>query len=91
MELVMRMTGRRRFLMPMPYWLAALEAAWLQFLPRPPLTPDQVRLLRSDNVVHDGAGTLADLAIEPTDAEAILPAYMDMYRRRGRFGASQLV
>ncbi len=86
MELVCAETHRRRLLVPVPYWLASLEAAWLQFLPDPPLTPDQVRLLRRDNVVaEDGTRTFADLGIEPTDAEVVLPTYMDKYRPKGRF------
>ena len=53
----------------MPCWLAKLQAAFLQWLPKPPLTIDQVRLLQSDNVVSEAAikagRTLEGLAIEP--------------------------
>src|SRR5580704_15033647 len=42
---------RHRLLLPIPFALAKLQAAVLQFLPKPPLTPDQVELLKTDNVV----------------------------------------
>ncbi len=85
MELMLRETGRRRLLLPLPFWAATLQAAVLEWLPRPLLTRDQVKLLRHDNVVGDGALTLADLGIRPTAVEVILPTYMDRFRKGGRF------
>jgi NADH dehydrogenase len=52
-------------------------------LPNPPLTPDQVELLRSDNIVSPGALGLASLGIAPTAVEAVLPTYLDRFRRGG--------
>lgn len=91
MELVLRETGRRRMLVPVPYWLATLQAYFLGILPRPLLTRDQVALLRHDNVVSEGASTLKTLGIVPTAAEAILPTYLDRFRRGGRFTVEQTV
>ncbi len=85
MELMLRQIRRRRLLVPWPFALAEFQAAFLELLPVPPLTRDQVRLLRRDNVVSSGALTLADLGIAPTAAEIILPTYLDRYRRGGRF------
>jgi len=85
MELVMSATGRRRLLVPLPFELAEIQAALLELLPIPPLTRDQVALLRRDNVVGAGAAGLAELGIAPTAAELILPTYMDIYRRGGRY------
>ena len=89
MELVLREIGRRRFLVPVPFFVAEIQAAFLGLLPKPPLTRDQVRLLKSDNVVPDDALTLADLGIEPTAAEVILPTYMDRFRPHGRWSAER--
>ncbi len=75
-ELVLRVTGRRRLLVPLPFWVAVLEAAFLGLLPVPPLTLDQVRLLRQDNVVRGGKPGLADLGIVPASAEIIVPTYL---------------
>ncbi len=79
LELILRQTGRRRLLLPLPFWVADVQAAILQFLPCPPLTPDQVKMLRVDNVVRGGKPGLADLGITPTTTEAILPAYLARY------------
>ena len=46
---------RQRLLVPLPFALAELQAWFLQFLPKPLLTPDQVELLKTDNVVSDAA------------------------------------
>ncbi|MEO5373239.1 MAG: complex I NDUFA9 subunit family protein [Alphaproteobacteria bacterium] len=80
MDLVVRMVDRRRLVLPMPYWLASLEASVLQYLPKPPLTPDQVTLLKADNVVGGGLPGFAELGLVPTSAEPILPTYLDRFR-----------
>ena len=73
MEYVLAIIERRRLLVPMPFALARLKATFLQFLPKPLLTPDQVELLKRDNVVSAEAArdgrTLAGLGIEPTAME----------------------
>jgi len=85
METVCRETGRKRLLMPMHYLIASLQAGFLQLLPKPLLTTDQVELLKHDNVVSGKLPTLVDLGIEPTGAEGIIPTYLDRYRPGGRF------
>jgi NADH dehydrogenase len=89
MEYILATIERRRVLMPIPFWLAKLQATVLQFLPNPPLTPDQVELLRSDNVVSpqaiDEQRSLQALGIEPRTVEAIVPAYLWRFRRTGQF------
>jgi hypothetical protein len=80
MEFVLSTIERRRLLVPIPFAIAALQASVLQFLPRPPITPDQVELLKRDNVVsreakHDGR-TLAALGIDPASIEAVVPTYL---------------
>ncbi len=91
LELLLREIRRRRLLVPLPFWLASLEAAFLELLPVPPLTRDQVRLLKRDNVVGPDALTLADLGIEPTAVEMVLPTYLDRHRPGGRFNQRQMV
>jgi uncharacterized protein YbjT (DUF2867 family) len=83
-QLICDQIDRRRLLVPVPFWAASIEAAFLGLLPTPPLTRDQVRLLRTDNVVSEGALGLAALGIEPTACEVILPTYLDRYRRHRR-------
>jgi NADH dehydrogenase len=85
MEMICRETGRRRLLVPIPFMLAKFYAVFLQLLPKPLLTTDQVELLKQDNVVSGELPTLADLGIEPTGPEGIIPTYLDRYRPGGRF------
>jgi NADH dehydrogenase len=87
MALTLDMIGRDRKLLSLPWGLASLQAAMLELLPGAPLTRDQVTLLRTDNVVHEGALTLGDLGIAATAAEVILPTYLDRFRVGGRFSA----
>jgi len=89
MERVLAYSMRKRLLVPEPFWLAKLQAAFLQWLPKPPLTIDQVRLLQSDNVVSEAATkagrTLEGLGIEPVAVAAVVPDYLEQFRPRGQF------
>jgi NADH dehydrogenase len=85
LQLILRETGRKRLLVPLPFGIAALKAAFLQLLPNPLLTVDQVRLLRHDNVVSHTAAGLADLGITPTSVEAVIPSYLWRYRAKGEY------
>jgi uncharacterized protein YbjT (DUF2867 family) len=87
LQLILRETGRNRALMPLPFGLASLAAAFLQLLPNPLLTVDQVRLLKRDNVVSPTAAGLSDLGITPTSVEAIVPSYLWRYRAKGEYAA----
>ncbi len=90
MELVLEQTGRRRLLLPLPFFAARFQAALLQLLPKPLLTVDQVRLLEVDNIVSGGALGLKDLGVtQPISAEVVLPSYLYRYRRTGQFEASK--
>jgi NADH dehydrogenase len=83
LELMLGEIRRKRLLIDLPFGLASLQARLLSILPSPPLTPDQVELLKSDNIVSGGALTLQTLGITPTPVEAILPTYLDRFRRGG--------
>ena len=89
MEYVLAVTERRRLLVPLPFGLARLQATFLQFMPKPLLTPDQVELLRTDNVVSAAAQaegrTIAAFGIEPAALEAIVPSYLWRFRKAGQF------
>jgi NADH dehydrogenase len=100
MELILAEIGRKRILLPLPFALAdamgsvadvgvgVLQSLPIPFEVAPPLTGDQAKLLRYDNVVSADAPGLADLGITPTACEMILPTYLDRFRRHGRFEAS---
>ncbi len=86
MELLLAETGRKRFLGPVPFPIAAIEAWFLEFWPKPILTRDQVKLLTRDNVVSGSRPGFGELGIEPMPAEAIVPAYLSRFRPPARQG-----
>ena len=89
MAFVLATIQRRRLLIPAPFALMKLQAAFLRFLPKPPLTPDQVELLKRDTVVSDDAKrdgwTLEGLGIVPESMAAIVPTYLWRFRKTGQF------
>jgi len=85
LELTLKEIGRKRFLLPVPGSLAAIQAGLMERLPKPPLTRDQLRMLRRDSIMDAGAAGYAALGIQPQSIEAILPTYLDRYRPGGRF------
>ena len=86
---ILRETGRQRALVPLPFFaaetLGSLAQAVTLFGLTPPLTLDQVLMLKTDNVVAPGALGLADLGLQPTGLEAIAPTYLWRYRKGGQF------
>jgi NADH dehydrogenase len=83
LELLQNEIRRKRWLIDLPFGIAELQAKLMSILPNPPLTPDQVELLKRDNIVSPGALTLSSLGMTPTPVEAILPTYLDRFRRGG--------
>jgi NADH dehydrogenase len=81
---------RRHALIDVPFPIAEFLGIFAQLLPNAPLTRDQVKLLRKDNVVASGMPNLADLGIEPTAAEIILPTYLTRYRTGGWYSARRV-
>ena len=88
MEMMLAETARRRFLAPVPFPIAgALGAVGdlvAGILP-PPVTSDQVELLKTDNVVSGAYPGLPELGLTPTTLEAVLPTYLYRYRKGGQY------
>jgi NADH dehydrogenase len=80
MRYMLRVVGRRRLLPSVPFGLAKIQARFLELLPEPPLTRDQVELLQVDNVVAPGMPGLEALGITPTPIELIVPQYLARHR-----------
>ena len=89
LELILAIIERRRLLVPVPASLMKLQAWFLQFLPKPPITPDQVELLKSDNIVSDAAKregrTLEAIGIVPASIPVVAPDYLWRFRKAGQF------
>ena len=71
-EMVSAQLRRRRILLPLPFWVWDLLARLLMILPNPPLTRDQVALMRRDNIVGGSMPNLHDLGVTPTAIQAVL-------------------
>jgi uncharacterized protein YbjT (DUF2867 family) len=81
MVLLRETTRERILLLQIPWSLARIQARFAEFLPAPPLTRDQLLLLRRDNVVAPNALTFAHLGIAPTPLEAVLPLILQRFHR----------
>jgi len=88
MELMLRETGQRRLLLPIPFPVARMLGSVgdlaSAFIP-PPVTSDQVESLKTDNVASGQCPGLIDLGITPTTLEAVLPTYLYVYRKGGQY------
>ena len=79
LELLLTALNRQRVLIPIPFALAEMQAGLLELLPNPPLTRDQVRLLKTDKVVSGVEATLGDLGVRPWPLEEFLAVFKDKY------------
>jgi len=86
---------RRRLVLNLPFFVGRImgfgfdmmQTLSMGLIPNNILTRDQVRMLRHDNIVSDGARGLADLGIKPTPYEAVAPDYLWRFRPSGEFSS----
>ena len=86
MEILLAEIKKKRFLISIPWSFAKFQSYFLQMLPNPLLTPDQVELLKYSNVVSGDYPTLKDLGVSGTPIRSILPKYIYRFRTGGQFG-----
>ena len=94
MGVMLETIRRRRLILGLPFWVGnvmghvtgAVSAITGGLAPQP-ITVDQVKALRSDNIVADGAAGFAELGITPTSMEAVLPSYLWQFRPSGQYEA----
>ena len=86
MEILLSEIKKKRFLMPIPFGIAKFQSYFLQMMPNPLLTPDQVEILKYNNIVSGDYPTLKDLGISGTAIQSILPKYIYRFRTGGQFG-----
>ena len=79
----LRLVGRRRLLVPLPFAVAEVQARLFEFLPNPPLTTSQVDLLKADNVARGALPGFRELGIQPKAVEQIVPTYVGRDRPHG--------
>ena len=86
MEILLAEIKKKRFLISIPWSFAKFQSYFLQMLPNPLLTPDQVELLKYSNVVSGDYPTLKDLGVSGVPIHSILPKYIYRFRTGGQFG-----
>ncbi|WP_136439939.1 complex I NDUFA9 subunit family protein [Pacificoceanicola onchidii] len=94
MHEMLRTIRRRRLVLNIPFFVGGImgsvsdliQSITLGLVPAQ-ITRDQVRSLRADNVVSDGAKGLEDLGIRPTATKAVLDEYLWPYRPSGQYDA----
>ena len=74
-EMVLKAGHRKRILLPIPMFVAKIKAFFLELMPTPIMTRDQIELLRYDNIVF-GKNGLTTLGITPTHMESMLETYI---------------
>ncbi|MEH6835940.1 MULTISPECIES: complex I NDUFA9 subunit family protein [Falsihalocynthiibacter] len=92
-EKVLAVVHRRRLIVNKPFFAGSIIAGLLDFTQAVSLglvrngilTRDQVKSLRSDNIVEEGAKGFSDLNITPTNMDAIMPSYLWRFRPDGQF------
>jgi uncharacterized protein YbjT (DUF2867 family) len=84
MEVILRITRRKRLLLPLPLWIAKAKGVVLGLLPNPLLTLDQARMLETNTVAAENPG-LSSFGIVPDSVEAIVPSYLWRFRKTGQF------
>ena len=94
LELMLATTRRRRLILGLPFWAGTVMGTVtgaVSFvtggLAPQPITVDQVKSLRQDNVVSEGAKTLEDMGIKATAMEAVLPSYLWQFRPSGQYAS----
>ena len=85
MEILLKEIKKKRLLIPIPFGLAKIQSYFLQMIPKPILTPDQVEILKYNNITSGKYPNLEDLGISGKNIESILPKYIYRFRAGGQF------
>ena len=87
-QLILTETGRNRPLAALPWPVASLIGSLGDLVAGvvpPPLTSDQVEMLKTDNVAEHGLPGLAEVGVTGTAVEAVVPTYLYRYRKGGQY------
>ena len=85
-ELLLKEIRKKRLIISVPFSLGKIQAFFLQLMPKPLLTLDQVKILEGgDNVLSGENQTFKDLNIVPQSIESVIPSYLKIYRPKGQF------
>jgi uncharacterized protein YbjT (DUF2867 family) len=75
-EIIIQHLGVKRAFVNIPFAIMNFAASFLQLLPNPPITKDQLVLLKHDNVTQNKALTFFNLNIQPKKLGDVLKNYL---------------
>ena len=94
MDTMLNVIRRRRAVVNIPFFVANIMGFFFDLANKVSLgllpafiSQDQVRSLRNDNVVSEGAMGLSDLGIDPVAMGSVLPDYLWRFRPSGQYDA----
>ena len=83
LELIVKITKKKRLLVPIPFSISKLFITPLQIMPKPLITYDQIESLKKDNILlktkSDKIGNLGDYEIHPVSIKNIVPNYLKRF------------
>ena len=87
---LLKLTGKKRILFPLPLSVANLSASFFQLLPKPLITKDQIKLLKYDNVTSGKYKTNSDLGIPSKKLfDTEVKKYSYMWKEGGQFSTEK--
>ena len=86
MVILLELIKKKRFFMTVPFTIAKIQSYFLQMMPNPILTPDQVEMLKYNNIVSGDYPTLKNFGIGGKTIQSVLPKYIYRFRTGGQFG-----
>ena len=63
LQILLKLIGKKRLLIPFPFFIASLTAKIFQLMPNPLLTEDQLKLLKYDNITSGKYKTNSDIGV----------------------------
>ena len=75
-DLILKQKKRTRLYIPLPFFIAKIMAFFLELLPGPLLTRDQITLLKYDSISKKGLSNLKKVVSNPLSMETVLKTYL---------------
>ena len=90
LQILLELIGKKRLLIPFPFFIASLTAKIFQLMPNPLLTEDQLKLLKYDNITSGKYKTNSDIGVpsKKTFYDEV-KKYSYMWREGGQFSTDK--
>lgn len=83
---LLKLIDKKRLLIPIPLFIAKLSAFFFQLFPKPPITLDQIKLLKYDNIASGKYRTNFDIGLKNFKKfNEEVEKYCYMWKKEGQF------